>query len=90
MPAKRIRFGLGSFFGVFTIAAIVLGFGAYFVKSYREEQVRTFQRAYLEGRVSRATAREPVGKTVDSWPVMPPIRPSRQPWRERQQTERIF
>jgi hypothetical protein len=71
-------------FGAFTGAAIFLGVCVYIARSLREEKIRTFERAYLEGRVSRATAREHIGEVADSWPAMPPIRPTRQPWRQRQ------
>jgi hypothetical protein len=83
MSPKRFKFGLGAMLGAFTVAAMLLGFGAYIVDRYHEEQISTFRRAYLEGRVTKVTARQYVGDEVDSWPAMPPIRPTREPWRDR-------
>jgi hypothetical protein len=69
MSAKSLRFGLRQLFAAITLTAIILGVCIYVVKRYREEQIRIFQEAYLEGRVSESTAREYVGDDiVDSWP----------------------
>ena len=83
MGMRVMRFGLRHCLWGFTLATILFGATAYIVDEGRKEQVRVFRKAYLEGRVSRATAREHVGDLVDSWPDMPPIHVSPEPWRER-------
>ena len=50
-----------------TAVAVMLGSFVDVARSYREEQIRVFREAYIEGRVSEATAREYVGDLVDSW-----------------------
>jgi hypothetical protein len=69
MSAKPLRFGLMHIFAAMTVVAIILGLCVYVARSYREEQIRVFRDAYLESRVSEATAREYVGDLVDSWPA---------------------
>ena len=69
MSAKPLRFGLMHLFAAMTVVAIILGLCVYVAKRYREEQIRVFQKAYLEGRVTESTAREYVGDLVDSWPA---------------------
>ena len=64
-----MRFGLRQLFAAITLTAIILGVCVYVAKSYREEQIRVFQKAYAEGRVTESTAREYVGDIVDSWPA---------------------
>ena len=83
MAAKSARFGLQHLFAAMTIAAGIAWLCAYVARSYRDTELKVFWEAYLEGRVSRATARENVGEVVDSWPEMPPIRPTNQPWQDR-------
>jgi len=70
MIAKPVRFGLRRLFAAFTVATAIMGLCIYVAISYREEQIRVFRQAYLEGRVSKATAREYVGDLVDSWPAL--------------------
>ena len=69
MSAKAVRFGLRQLFAAITLTAIILGVSVYVAKSYREEQIRVFQKAYAEGRATESTAREYVGGVVDSWPA---------------------
>jgi hypothetical protein len=68
MSAKPVRFGLRQLFAAITLTAIILGASVYVAKSYREEQIRVFQKAYAEGRVTESTARGYVGDIVDTWP----------------------
>jgi hypothetical protein len=59
MATQRVRFGLQHLFAAMTLAAGIAWLCAYVVTNYRDTELKVFWEAYLEGRVTRATAREP-------------------------------